>query len=186
MKETSMPSYAEINKILSKTALKLNPSQVHGVIAGVICGHAKAANWQQMVTGDQKSVEKTNALLTQLHAITAQELDEYLFNFQLLLPDDETPLVERAEALTLWCQGFLTGLKEANVKVEGRKPGEVTEAINDLIEIAKMDYEEVVASEEDEAAYVELVEYVRMAIILIYQELQAPAEATGRSSQHLH
>ena len=41
-----------------------------------------------------------------------------------------------------------------------------------MVEIAKMNYEEVVESEEDETAYVELVEYVRMAAILIYEELR--------------
>ena len=31
-------------------------------------------------------------------------------DFEPLLPDDESPLSERADALSLWCQGFLYGL----------------------------------------------------------------------------
>jgi uncharacterized protein YgfB (UPF0149 family) len=64
----------------------------------------------------------------------------------------------------------------------------MTEAINDIIEIAKMNYEEVVASEEDETAYIELVEYVRLAVILIYQNLreQEKTSKSTSSSNHLH
>ena len=66
-----------------------------------------------------------------------------------------------------------------------RTPSDMTEAINDMIEIAKMNYEEVVAGEEDEAAYTELVEYVRMAAILIYQEMHELGADAPRS-KHLH
>lgn len=60
--------------------------------------------------------------------------------------------------------------------------------MNDVIEIAKMNYEAVVASEEDEAAYVELVEYVRMAVILIYQDLRESEspERTSKTNKHVH
>ena len=57
----------------------------------------------------------------------------------------------------------------------GRDDSELTEAIDDLIEIAKMNYEQVESSDEDEEAYVELSEYVRMAVIHIYTELHANA-----------
>ena len=30
--------------------------------------------------------------------------------FAPLLPDDDAPLAERADALSMWCQGFLYGL----------------------------------------------------------------------------
>ena len=33
-----------------------------------------------------------------------------------------------------------------------------------------MNYDQVIESEEDEAAFAELVEYVRMAVVFIYQE----------------
>jgi uncharacterized protein len=104
------------------------------------------------------------------------------------LPKDAKELPERAEALTLWCQGMLTGLKMAQVPIVDREPSELTEAINDLIEVAKMNYEDVVASEEDEVAYNDLVEYVRMVVTYIYQELhdQDVSKTPGKSSGHLH
>lgn len=190
MKQISLPKYSELSHALSKTTLKLHPSQVHGLICGILCGNPNSkAAWEELVTGDHdKESGKTHELLQALYDTSAKQLNEFLFEFQLILPSDSKELPARAEALTLWCQGVLTGLKLAEVPIVDRKPGEITEAINDLIEIAKMNYEDVISSEEDEAAYVELVEYVRMAVIMIYQDLRED-ETTRRSthtSNHLH
>lgn len=180
-----MPTFNELAHALNKTKLKMHPSQAHGLITGIICGNIKTdAAWEALITGSENST-KAKAILDDLYQETQKQLQDFLFEFQLILPEDEAELNSRAEALTLWVQGFLTGLKLANITIENRAPGEVTEAINDLIEIANMNYEEVVPSEEDEAAYMELVEYVRMAIILIYQELR-PDESSAQTSNRLH
>jgi uncharacterized protein YgfB (UPF0149 family) len=188
MNQKSLPSYQELNQALSKTILKLHPSQVHGLISGILCGNPKSnAAWEELVTGG-KDPAKTHEVLQDLFDASKKQLDEFLFEFQLVLPPDSDGLQDRAEALTLWCQGFLTGLKLADIQIVEREPSEMTEAINDLIEIAKMNYEDVVASEEDEAAYIELVEYVRMAAILIYQDMreEEAAKKSANSSNHLH
>lgn len=188
MTQPSPPSYTDISRALQKTALKLHPSQVHGLICGILCGNPNSeSGWEQLVTG-QKETQKTHEVLQALYATSAHQLQEFLLEFQLVLPADKQALPLRAEALTLWCQGFLTGLKLMSVKIEGREKSEVTEAIDDIIEIAKMNYEEVIASEEDEQAYIELVEYVRMAVILIYQDLRERENAIPKitTSNHLH
>ena len=188
MKKTSLPKYVDLERALSKTALKLHPSQVHGLICGLFAGNPDStAAWEELVTGG-KETGKTHELLQALYDESTKELREFLFEFELVLPADSQELAVRAEALTLWCQGFLTGLKLAQVQIVDREPSEMTEAINDLIEIAKMNYENVVDSEEDEVAYTELVEYVRMAVILIYQDLREgeAAKKPKKSSNHLH
>lgn len=187
MKETALPSFRELEQALDKTALRLHPSQVHGLVCGILCGHpnSRTTAWEELITGGTES-GKTHQLLQTLYNNSAQQLANFLFEFELILPSDKDELTVRAEALTLWCQGMLTGLKLAQVPIVDREPGDVTEAIDDLIEIAKMNYEEVVSSEEDETAYVELVEYVRMAVTLIYQERhekRTSGEVMGSPSQ---
>jgi uncharacterized protein len=181
--QNNAPTYTELEQALLKTTFKLHPSQAHGIICGLFCGKTDPKDsWVELVTGSESAPEAVQALYAQ----TEKQLTDFLFEFQLLLPEDSENLTNRAEALTLWCQGFLTGLKAAHVQLQGREQNDVTEAINDVIEIAKMNYEEVVASEEDEEAFVELVEYVRMATILIYQELHESTDAKQTSSNHLH
>lgn len=188
MKQPALPTFRELEQALSQTSMKLHASQAHGVISGIICGNPEGkTGWESLVTGSEEA-EKTHAVLRALFEVSLTQLEEFLFEFELLMPDDSDELMIRAEALTLWCQGYLTGLKIVEVQIVNRDPSEMTEAINDIIEIAKMNYEEVVASEEDEAAYVELVEYVRMAVILIYQDMreQTASKKSANASNHLH
>jgi uncharacterized protein len=187
MKKSSLPTFAKLTTALGKTVLKLHPSQVHGLICGLICGNPYSTTaWEELLTGNNKS-QYTHDLLQQLYDASAKQLSEFLFELELILPPDQKSLSERAEALSLWCQGFLTGLKLTSVPLVEREPGETTEAINDMIEIAKMDYEDLEGNEENEQAYTELVEFVRMAVILIYQDLRE-TEASNQNSmdQKLH
>lgn len=187
MKQIVLPDYNELTSALNQTALKLHPSQVHGLINGILCGSldAKVA-WEDLITGGEKKTGKVHDILLKLYQASAKQLAEFLFEVTLVLPGDDESLPNRAEALTLWCQGFLTGLKIVHVKITDREASDVTEAIDDLIEIAKMSYENVVASEEDETAYNELLEFVRMAVILIYQDLHEGKLSPAKVSKHLH
>jgi yecA family protein len=171
MSSETLPTYSKLSDVLDKTSLKMNAAQVHGLMCGLsLLGTAKPSAWEELILGKEKASKELDTLLQSLYTVTQHQLTSTLFEFEMVLPDDEAPLPERAECLTLWCQGFLTGMKIIDIPIVGRKPSDMTEAINDLIEIAKMNYEQVVATEEDEVAYTELVEYVRMAVILIYQE----------------
>lgn len=183
MNQKSMPTYEEIDQALAQTPLKLHPSEIHGILCGILSGNSnKNVPWEELVTGGEDAT-KIHALLQSLFDATKKDLAEFLFEFQLLLPSDEHELAVRAEALTLWSQGYLAGLKSADVQIMGRKPSDTTEAINDIVEIAKMNYEDVVADDEDEGAYIELVEYVRMAAILVYQNMHGQiAHLKGKSS----
>lgn len=187
MKSIKLPEFDEVTNMLEMTEQKLHASQVHGLISGILCGgFEEEASWQELVMGEKLAPDCAGEL-TEVFNVTRQQLKDFLMQFAMILPDDDTDLPVRAEALTVWCQGFLTGLKVAGTPIIGRDPSELTDAIDDLIEIAKMNYEEVVASEEDEEAYAELVEYVRMAVIMIYTELNAATESINpESTSHLH
>ncbi len=171
MTQATAPSYNELNQVLTDNQVEINPSEIHGMICGILSGNnKKSIPWEEYVAG-AKNPKKIHEILQALLEATQKQLDEFLFELELLLPPDNDSLALRAESLTLWTQGYLTGLKLADVPLRKRKPSDVTEAINDLIEISKMNYDTVAANEEDETAYVELVEYIRMAVIMIYEEL---------------
>lgn len=186
MTQISLPSYSELTLSLGDTMFNLHASQAHGVVCGILAANSTMTDWEKIITGGDEN-GGTRELLHVVYDGSSQQLKDFLFEFQLLLPNEEESLQDRAEALSLWCQGFLTGLKAAGESVEGRGHGEASEAIADMVEVAKMEYEEVVDTEEDETAYLELVEYVRMAVILIYQDLhgQDTSELPTHSS-HLH
>ena len=91
--------------------------------------------------------------------------------FQLLLPDDDALLVERAMALSQWCQGFLYGFGTGGAVPREQLSGEVEEVLRDLTHISQASVETGAEAEEEEQAYAEIVEYVRAGVQLIHDEL---------------
>src|SRR3990167_11424940 len=117
---STLPKFFELSQALNQTTLKLHPSQAHGLICGILCGTSPgAAPWQDLITGE-KSTRLTHDLLQNLYDISTRVLESYLVEFQLILPEDSCELPARAEALTLWCQGFLTGLKLVDIPIVDR------------------------------------------------------------------
>ena len=170
---SSLPSFPEMNRVLEKLQLNDHPSQLHGLICGYICANEKkeAPEWDVFFSRVKKN-KKLADLFVQLYESSYHQLTEFSFDFSLLLPTDDENINLRAESLGLWCQGFLSALRQANVPIENRDPSEVTDALEDILEIAQLNFGDIGENEEDEAAYYELVEHVRLSVLMIFQELQ--------------
>ncbi|HET9843386.1 MAG TPA: UPF0149 family protein [Gammaproteobacteria bacterium] len=97
------------------------------------------------------------------------------FNLQLCLPSDETPLPVRVKALSDWCHGFIYGLA---VKTDPAymKAKEMQDILRDLCEITKVTLE--TCDEEEEKAYTELVEYVRLIPFVISEVVKSLQHST--------
>ena len=117
--------------------------------------------------GDLESTQK-NAL-EQLLQLTAQQLADDQFEFSLLLPDDNESLSQRTQALSDWCDAFLYGLSVGGLDNKTELSPEASEFIADLSEISRVQYEGDL-TEDDEFHFNELVEYVRVGVMLIYQD----------------
>lgn len=155
-------------------------SQTHGLLSGrlAIAGAESGFGWlAQVLDGtDEADVLRLECegMLGTLFATTFQQLEERQSKFEPLLPDDGYPTAVRAPALAHWCEGFLHGL------VTGDPAGEVRERlqaepladiIKDMLQITRAAVDDECDEESDEAAYEELVEYVRVASQLAFEEL---------------
>jgi uncharacterized protein len=184
---SSLPSYSEITKALKSTPANYNASQVHGLMCGLICATTGKENtrWEALI-GPFKN-KKDQSILHSLYEISYHQLSEFSFEFNLLLPSDKIQINQRTEALGLWCQGFMTGLDQGKAAIADSAPSEVREALNDLMEISQVNYEDIAASDEDETAYFELLEYVRLAALMIFHELKSgPADFSMDENNLLH
>jgi Uncharacterized protein conserved in bacteria len=114
--------------------------------------------------------------LTTLYHDTQDRLQNDSLAFEPLLPDDEAPLGERAQALGQWCEGFLLGVGLAESHDPAKLPREANEVINDLTEIARIDTD-TEADEDSEIAYTELVEYLRAATLLVREHTALPSSS---------
>lgn len=180
----------EIDAALRRCGATWNASQAHGFLCSrlAVRGTGARTEWlDQLAAG----MEPANALqrecatiLGSLFDTTWRLLAERQSEFMPLLPEDARPAPERADALAHWCEGFLHGLVSGphSESLRTRLATEpLSDIIKDMLEIARATAEDSDDEESTEEAYVELVEYIRVAAQLAYEELagfrsQGPAE----------
>jgi len=185
----TLPSYEELSSLLLKFLPNSHAAQLHGLITGNICVTSDNVDEIQKIFPEVKKNAKLLTILQEVYEKTYHLLSEFSFEFTLILPNDGIDINVRAESLGLWCQGFVTQLQENEALIRERVSDEAQEAINDFIEIAQVNFGDIATNEEDETAYFELVEYVRLSVLMIFQELKgsaiAPAEiATNNKLIH--
>lgn len=172
-----MPDLDSIERSLKRADSPLLASEAHGLLSGML-SVSTAASFEDYVqelledeqdAGDvliKESVREWKTLYDQVKA----SLYDPEMGFELMLPDEETPLGERLGALGDWCRGFVYGLGRAGLRTESLK-GDSAELLKDFVEISQISHQ-TDGTEEDEAAYIELVEYVRVGVLLINEEVQ--------------
>jgi uncharacterized protein len=176
MKVKQLPTYQDIIKILACNNRKIFPAELHGYICGLICGGGHTEDKMgfevalNMLADEGYASKSAKEVVARLMIISFQQLQDVDCGFQLLLPEDNETLLLRTEALVGWCQNFLSGLGVASVDQQIFKNPEFSETLRDISEITKLKHDKKTPEEEAEAFYMELVEYVRMATLLIYTE----------------
>lgn len=178
-------SFEQIAVALSTLGANIAPAEFHGTLCGILCtGSGQVDEWfmKSFPPADPSDAQAQEAAkqLVALYQETLRQLNDPEFDFRLLLPDDDVVLSERTESLGEWCQGFLMGLGHAGIREYDKLPGESAEICQDLVEIARATSYDLDDEEDDEIAYAELEEYVRVGILLINEELQ-PNKQTGAS-----
>ena len=96
----------------------------------------------------------------------------------------------RTAALAHWCEGFLHGLVSAKhgAALKERLSAEpLADVIKDMLQLTRAGLDEESDAETNDVAYFELVEYVRVAAQLSYEELadiRHGANASGGTNTH--
>lgn len=157
------------------------PSELHGLMCGQLAAGVRfdADAWLAMVVAhlDVQEIDDDDDK-TELVGLYEQALGQFTdggFSFSLLLPDDDTELAARAESLGSWCSGFLGGFGLAFDRDKQKLNDEVTETMDDLSQIALVSLDDE-DDAEAEQSLMELVEYVRMAALMVFSEYNVAHE----------
>lgn len=171
-------TYLVINTIVKQGDPELSAAQAHGAATGILCVNewAQSDDWLHELFRDGENLnDHDKDMLARLFEQTRTLLTSDEFEFDLLLPgDDETPLSDRVEALTQWCQGFLLGLGVTHAKSEWSR--DASGILKDMVEFTKLDTD--AAGEDDENDFMEITEYLRSAVLLLR------SEQIGDSNRH--
>tara|TARA_R110000850_G_scaffold91742_17_gene194716 strand:+ start:5972 stop:6553 length:582 start_codon:yes stop_codon:yes gene_type:complete len=183
--------YLELSSLLKLVGYTEAPAHFHGALCGALCVLNNGqfdigALVMEGADSGQPLDPNSRIALDKLSQSCAADLMSTDMVFEPLLPPDSTPLRIRIEALAAWCGGFLYGLSSKQ-KIDIKKLSEeARETIKDLAQFTSAGFDATGVPEEEEAAYVELVEYVRVAAQLLFLEMRPRTASVDDESSTLH
>lgn len=166
--------YIQLNATIQLAEVDLTPSELQGIVCGQICNTLKTGNRPDscLLMGIPQEVTAPQQVLLDTVSKLEQHAESMLHSemeFELLLPDEDEPLVERTQAVADWAHGFVTALF-FNQEIDMRDlPADSKEIAQDLINISEAEIGD--DPDSDDWALAEIEEYVRVGVQLIYEEL---------------
>lgn len=164
----TLPTLASVDAAARLLDLAVDAAELHGALCGWLAGGgAPTPDWlAQVLADDAIAPVVADSVLDRLRQVSAAQLDDRSFAFELLQPGVDAPLSERSGALFDWCRGFLGGFGLAAghappLSEEGR------EALADIARLAAASPQDD-GDEDDEVALIEIEEFVRVAVLLLH------------------
>ena len=178
----------QIDATVSLAGLEINPSEVHGIIIGAIASHLKSGltpDLLKLVEPEADANDGRFARLNEMLYDLYRENSEILFNggegFELVLPEDESPIAEQVEGIATWCKGYLLGLLHTDTFGIDQLPESGAEISRDLMEISEAGVDE--ETDQDEWALAELQEYVKVGSQLIFEFIYSERSTEAPKTQ---
>ena len=161
---------------------ELSTAEFHGTLTGLVCAGYNNGNpdqWQDLLAPKCEAQILLNAMRDMM-ALIERSLEAPDFSFQPVFYSD-TSMPERTYALGDWCRGFTLGIGWGDTTTVTSFGEDITEALSDIAHIALAE-PGTDPEETEERALVELEEYLRISVQLIYEESrssQLPSCATN-------
>jgi len=167
--------------ILAKLSVPISVSEAHGMATGLLCGQAPSLAKGRWLT-ELLDAGGVAADAVQHRAVEIRELDSWFdetvaalndadLAFEPAVPDDESILLDRTTSMVDFCSGFNYGF---GLSAVGRKttalPDDTKEVITDFQAIENLDLDSIDPADDD--AWHELIEYIRVGVLLVHEELQ--------------
>lgn len=164
--------YESIARLLASHQITASPAEMHGILSGLVSGGLEmdGKSWlpplYDLTNNGLAFTQAIKDVLEPLYQRLCQQLVDSNFEFEVFLPDDDEQLPDRIQGLVDWTQGFLAGygVQVGAVKVND----DITEALQDLAEIANLSTEVDDDDDAAEAAFIEVEEYLRMVAMLVF------------------
>ena len=182
--------HQQLMRVLSEHDFTDTASELHGLLTGLIAGGmfkgsddylehmAELFNNGLTIKGSLKSA--ADKVVTQIFS----QLESEDMSFELLLMDEDEILSEQAEELINWVQYFLVGFgfNKRDLKTASN---DIREVVEDFTNITRMDAE-IDNTNENQADFYEIIEFVRVSAVLVHQEYGKPVNTETETQKTLH
>jgi hypothetical protein len=185
MTANGLLGHDDIDTLAIRLRLGTDASELHGSLCGYLAGGGSLQQTSVLVAL-QLDGEATNptpddqALLQQFAEQCETELADPELGFEPMLPEDDRPLSERADAMVDWCRGFLGGFGLAGTSAHAKLSEEAQEILRDLGTIAASSFD-FGNETEDEDSLIEVQEFVRVGAMLLHTECTAHGKPASGS-----
>lgn len=170
-----MPSYQQLLDAISVLDLSVSGSELHGIMCGFLStGRLDQGNLylRSFIAKPVNETERSAMLiLFDTYAESQQQVSGLGFEFQLLLPDEDESLFNRAQAFSQWCEGFSQGIRMTGIQLNQLEDETVQDAIQHIQDFANLDYQSLQFGEADEQSLMEITEYARMTVLHVHSEV---------------
>lgn len=183
--------YEELADALGKVGFTDQASGYHGTLCGALCVRAPEqidllrlvpTDSDEPLSGDAAAQAALRRACTEaLGALQDEEM-----TFAPLLPDDESDLAPRVQALAAWCEGFLFGLASKPGLDLKKVSEDAREIIRDFTQFTQASLADDGDLDMEETAYIELVEYIRVGAQLLFMEFRPVPVPDPQGSTQLH
>lgn len=167
----------QITTSLTQIGSESSASEIHGILCGLLCTKSDI-EFQEWLLHIAPAIAARDLLAQQgrqqlidFFTETVSSLADNDLKFYPLLPDDEKSNLICLEAIAQWAQGFLMGLSLAGIKITSTLPDDVEDFIETMVSISDADSYELAEDESDEQAIVELIEFIRIGVLLTNEEM---------------
>ncbi len=188
-------SFDEYCDFLAPVGALNSPAELHGMLCGQLSGGARPglAKWSQMALAfldlvdlDEKLISaELRQAIAEMYSNTLLALEDEAMGFSLILPDDDTDMSQRLQALSQWCHGFLTGFGSSGLSGEQSFSPESAEALRDFAAIVQIGTDED-DSDQSESDLFEVCEYVRLAAVNLFLEFSPPSREGQKKPGIVH
>lgn len=189
-------TFDDLATLLAPLGTLNSPSELHGLLCGKLAGGANLTETTWLLDA-VAFLDFLNAPDEGVRDALTRVFNHTLGGLQgqdgvtLMLPDDDTSLEDRARCLSEWCHGFLTGFGSVELAKPRQLDDDDREMLQDIAGIVQIEIDEDQLAPSAEADFMEVVEYVRMAVASLYfefapkQDLAAPI-VESENQQTLH
>lgn len=167
--------FNQLNEAFEPYSQLESASFVQGMLVGQLSSTPKLteAQWIKSLVdeaGMSSIKESFLVVLHYIHHVTLSGLNSAEFDLTLLIPDDQEDIESRVRYLADWCEGFIYGM---GLGTADKLSKEATEILSDFADVSMVELPpaEERTKNETEADFMELSEFVRMAAIMVYDEL---------------
>lgn len=176
--------YNAFATLLNSSGHPVSPAELQGLLLGRSCAGAgfDPEGWfaDASMLLEKEPEDNVRQALVGLQEMVKAELTSDDMTVVLLLPGDDESLADRAAAMGQWCQGFLAGFALVGNQSLSQ---ETQEVLQDLAAIAQVQ-DTLEESEDGESDYMEVMEYLRVAPLLLFTEFNRKAEPEAKPSLH--